>query len=797
MSSGLWGSCYLGFADTQASGYVMVDMVYDVTKHITITGSVQGVGFRPFVKRLADDFQLRGYVKNTGSGVTIVACGTAQAIAEFIHFLRHGAPPAARVQRLVEADCVECPEEDGFFIASSQGEGPAGSIPDDRAICQACLAELQEPDNRRFRHLFIHCTQCGPRLSIIQALPYDRERTAMIDFPQCPECQREYLHCYDRRFHAQTNACHSCGPIYWLEDGADGFRMDSQPAVTQAANLLREGRILAIKGTGGFRLCCLAGSARAVAELRRGKSRPAKPFAMMAKDIDTIRKYAQVSDLEAQALQNPANPIVLLGKRHSTWIAEEVAPGQRFWGFMLPSNAFEWLLVDELAAPVVMTSGNASSVPQETSNIRAKRFLAPLTDGIVLHNRHIVQRVDDSVVRAEPDYLVLRRSRGMCSQPIAVPQGVVGSTPLLAMGADLKNVFSLLSGGKVISSSHVGDLHGVDTLMSYRTLIQRYLRLCSVTPRMVVVDAHPGYVSSQVGREFANQWQCECKPVYHHHAHAAAVMAEHGLPSDRRILAIVWDGLGMGQYGELWGGEFLLADYRYFTRVACLKPVALPGGDQAARQPWRNLLAHLHAVKMTDWVRNEFGVLPQLAFLGERQTELLRRAIDQKVNSPLASSAGRLFDAVAALLGLAPVVLSYEGEAAVALEQAAWERFHHVERCYPWDVKEVDGLCQVEWGRFWFAILDDVAGRCPVNEIAAVFHHTLIDVMTVLAVRLCAQENVDTVVFSGGVAQNALLRQGLKKRLGGSGITVYLPHHTPANDGGISLGQAIIAASAQ
>lgn len=767
---------------------------------ISVSGTVQGVGFRPFVWRLAQQYQLRGRVWNDGEGVVIEAWGEEHALAAFRHQLQTAAPPLAQIDAIRAVPLLDEVIPTDFVIVESQAGATATNVASDAATCPQCLAEINDPANRRYRYPFTNCTHCGPRLSIIRAIPYDRANTSMQSFTMCSACQAEYEDPADRRFHAQPNACPDCGPQLWLEDGngqrlADDLALD---AMGYAARLIHQGYILAIKGIGGFHLACDAGNVEAVNRLRQRKQRYHKPFALMARDLAVIRRYASVSDDEARLLQDSAAAIVILQALPAAALAEEVAPGQNRLGFMLPYTPLHHLLLQDMETALVMTSGNRSDEAQCVDNQQAREQLCGIADYFLLHDRAIVNRLDDSVARViQGRPQLLRRARGYAPAPLSLPRGFEHSPPILAMGAELKNTFCLLKDGKAVVSQHQGDLEDASVLQDYRHNTELYQQLFDHRPEVIAIDRHPEYLSSKHGRERAAVDGPELVSVQHHHAHIAACMAEHGLPLDSEpVLGIALDGLGYGDDGALWGGEFLLADYRGFRRLASFQPVTMPGGSRAMLEPWRNTFAHLQQSLGWEQVQQQYPELAFVRFMRDKPVANLCTMMEKGINSPMASSAGRLFDAVAGLLGVCRNAVSYEGQAAMVLETLA-EQTLSKSKPYPYDIIEDEekGLLSIQWRRFWQALLVDEAAGEPRDMLAGRFHQTLLHAIVDMIRGLSGQHPFGHVVLSGGVMQNQLLLEQLSSRLMSLGMAVLVPRQFPANDGGIALGQAVITAA--
>ena len=758
-------------------------------ERIRVRGTVQGVGFRPAVWRFARECGVRGSVSNDASGVLIHAWGEPRAIAALAGRIEREPPPLSRVDAVVRevVDCADPPAD--FRIVASSGGQTDTNIAGDAATCAACLADIRDPDNRRYRYPFTNCTHCGPRLSIVRSVPYDRANTSMAAFTMCEACQSEYEDPADRRFHAQPNACPDCGPGVWLE-GATPARDDA--ALRQAGELIRAGRILAVKGLGGFHLVCDATRSDVVAELRRRKRRYSKALALMARDVETIRRYASVSPAESELLESPAAPIVVLSASGAP-LPEELAPGQDTLGFMLPYTPLHHLLLDEIAGPVVMTSGNASDEPQAIDNADARERLAGIADAFLMHDRDIVNRLDDSVATigcGEPR--LFRRARGYAPEPVRLPDGFETADGILAMGGELKNTFCLVSRGRAIVSQHIGDMEDARAATDARRNLDLYRRLYDFEPDLVAVDRHPDYGPTRSVLDGAG----EVLAVQHHHAHIASCLVEHGTArSAGPVLGIVLDGLGYGADGALWGGEYLLADYREAERLGHFLPVVLPGGERAMREPWRNTWAHLDAAFGWPEASREFGDLESVRWLAEKPLDLLATMRARGLNSPPASSAGRLFDAVAAALGICRERIAHEAEAAMTLEaMAARERLDAADAGYPVELRH-DGVAILSWRPMWRALLTDLRDGVRPGIVAARFHRGLARAVADLGIELADEHGLRAIVLSGGVFQNRLLLEAVSSRLEAAGRQVLLPRKLPANDGGLSLGQAAIAAA--
>ncbi len=779
-------------------------------QEIRVRGAVQGVGFRPAVWRLARACGLAGEVRNDGAGVLIEVEGQREDIVRFVARLAAEAPKLARIDSIEEGPVRPPLGRDAFVIAESTGGEMHTSVIPDAAMCADCRAEAMSPFERRFRYPFTNCTHCGPRFSIVTAAPYDRATTTMAPFAMCTECAREYGDPSDRRFHAEPIACHGCGPrvsLVRLDGRAVHFELHSMlDGVDAAGSLIAKGGIVAIKGIGGFHLACDATNEKVVAKLREQKRRYKKPFALMARDLDVIRRYAKVSSAEERLLESPEAPIVLLAAAGER-LPEAVAPGLDTLGFMLPYTPLHALVFRCLSRPVVMTSGNLSDEPQVIKNEEAKAKLAGIADYALLNDREIANRVDDSVVRVMAGApRILRRARGYAPSAIALPPGFEDAPDLLAMGGELKAAFCLIKDGAAILSQHQGDLEEATAFEDYQKNLRLYAGLYDHVPKFLVADRHPEYLSRKLALDMARERHLPLIETQHHHAHVAACLAENGRPLDAPpVLGIALDGLGFGDDGTIWGGEFLLADYRAYRRLGTMKPVAMLGGAQAIREPWRNTYAHL--IAEIGWPRfaMNWGELDLFAFLDAKPRATLDRMIEGPVNAPLASSCGRLFDAVAAAVGLARENAAFEGEGAMLLEAAvdpdALEN-EDEELAYPFSSPRLEGskLPYIEPAAMWQALLGDMILKTPIPIMAARFHRGLARIIAGMAAKLASEQGedapkIDTVALSGGCFQNRVLLEETGRRLTAAGFTVLMHAKAPANDGGLALGQAAIAAA--
>jgi hydrogenase maturation protein HypF len=782
----------------------------EVAEHITVRGMVQGVGFRPTVWHLAQQHHIRGTIANNGEGVDIHACGSPANIEKLVAALQTQAPPLARIDEIVRNITAELPLHADFQIIASQSTDVHTGVVPDAATCEACRIETLDPFARRFRYPFTNCTHCGPRLSIIRGIPYDRPNTTMSEFALCEECRREYHDPSDRRFHAQPIACYQCGPVAKLER-ADGKPITAEmfsmlDDVDAACTLLQKGYLVAIKGLGGFQLACDATNEDAVARLRQLKRRERKPFALMMRDLEVTREYCEVSEAEAKLLQSPAAPIVILAINAASKVAPSVAPGLNTLGVMLPNTPLHHLLLRRMKRPIVLTSGNLSDEPQCIDNDEAIARLGHIAEFFLTHNRPIAQRVDDSVVKVMAgEARMLRRARGVAPASLHLPAGFADAPPILAFGGELKNTFCLLHDGQAILSQHIGDLEDALTLSDYRHNLQLYETLYEHQPQRLACDLHPEYLSSKLARAQAETRALPLIETQHHHAHIAACLAENNVALNARpVIGVALDGLGFGADGTLWGGEFLLADYRGFQRRGTFKPVAMPGGAQAIHEPWRNTYAHLMAE--LGWARlaMNYSELDLFAFLAAKPRAVLDGMLQRNLNSPLASSCGRLFDAVAAAFGICREHAAYEGQGAVELEAIVDETTLHDEDeslAYPFSIPRLPqaNLPYIEPLAMWQAMLGDLILRTPAPVMAARFHKGLAKIIVTMIDKISRYESGDepikTVALSGGVWQNKVLLEQVVMRLQQLEYDVLTHRQTPCNDGCLALGQAVIAAT--
>ncbi|MDQ7003279.1 MAG: carbamoyltransferase HypF, partial [Ghiorsea sp.] len=641
---------------------------------------------------------------------------------------------------------------------------------------------------------FTNCTHCGPRLSIIREVPYDRKNTSMAGFTMCAACLAEYEDVKDRRFHAQPNACPDCGPQLQLLD-AQAKPVATHDMLSTAADWIKQGKIIAIKGIGGIHLACDATNQQAVDTLRQRKHRFDKPFALMGKDVTQIRQYVDVSVQEEALLQGAEAPVMVLAIKQGQPIAPSVAPKQNTLGFMLPYTPLHHMLMAKLAVPIVLTSGNISDEPQCIANDDGQQRLRTLVDGYLLHNRDIVNRLDDSVAKmmaGKPR--LLRRARGYAPGAMMLPAGFEHADGILALGGELKNTFCLLQDGQAIVSQHMGDLEHMAVHQDYVKNIKLYQQLYDFKATCIAVDKHPNYFSTQRGNQWAAEQDLQLIEVQHHHAHIAACMAEHGLPLGSEVLGIALDGLGMGEEGELWGGEFLHVSYQQCTRLGSIQTVAMLGGAKAMYEPWRNIFAQLEAVGWEN-IAQDFADLPLIQALGKKPVRNLQVMCRKGLNSPQASSMGRLFDATAAALGICFEHAAYEGQAAMALEVLAETSLTEHTQPYPFETIDENGISRIMWQPMWLSLLSDLKADVAHADIAAKFHQTVMTAVAQQAQKLAQQVQCTQIVLSGGVFQNKLLLEGVKQRLQVQNFDVLIPQDYPLNDGALSLGQAMIAAA--
>jgi hydrogenase maturation protein HypF len=771
---------------------------HEVRRAVLVCGVVQGVGFRPFVYRLAFEEGLAGFIGNDTDGVTIEVEGPEERVEAFLDRLRAEAPPLARIDSIVARD-VTAIGEVGFRIVASEVLGPVSTgIPADAATCRDCLRELLDPEDRRYGYPFLNCTNCGPRFTITRRIPYDRPQTSMARFKMCAACQAEYDDPLSRRFHAQPNACWDCGPRVWLV-GADGSALSADNPVAATIDRLVAGQIMAIKGVGGFHLSVDATNQAAVMRLRERKHRYGKPLAVMVRDVEAAREVCTLTAAEEALLQTVARPIVLARKRDGGGIAEGVAPGIPWLGVFLPYAPLQHLLfADGRLRALVMTSANLSEEPIAIDNDEALARLGAIADAFLLHDREILQRCDDSVtavVDGAPQ--LIRRARGFV--PLGLPLNLelapgsqLDAPPLLAVGGHLKNVFALARGRRVYQSQHLGDLENLTGLEFFKESLDHLMRTFEIEPEVVVHDLHPGYLSTEWAKEWARERGLPLIGVQHHHAHVAGCMAEHGL---REAIGLTLDGTGYGTDGRIWGGEVLIARLDGFERFAHLEYVAMPGGDAAVREPWRMAFAALRAA--------DFDVESEqiVKLLGAQASEVrvLRRMVERGINSPMTSSLGRLFDAVAAVV-LNRRVVDYEAQAAIELEGIAvdepdrFEQGDYVPELH--EAEEGSGSAAViRTGKMWKAVLEDLWRGVPASRISARFHAGIAEGFINVAGNARIESGINQVAMSGGCMHNRRLARLLRVGLEAQGFQVFQHAQVSPGDGGLSYGQVAVAAA--
>ena len=751
--------------------------------HVTVTGVVQGVGFRPFVDRLARQHALAGWVRNTSGTVEIEVEGTPEHLAQFAAELRAAAPPLSRIQE-VQVEAIAPRGGSGFAILDSQdGAAAAPAVPADVALCDACLAEFEDRDNRRYLHPFITCTDCGPRYTVVECLPYDRVRTSMRAFPQCARCAHEYATPGDRRYHAESNNCPACGPRLWAERSGEACdapapAMSGFSALAAASSWLRAGQIVAIRGMGGFHLAVDATNDTAVRRLRDRKGRESKPFAVMVRDIEEAGALAVLSAKVAALLRSAERPVVLVPARPGT-LAESVGPGLDTVGLLLPSTPLHLLLLAWTGRPLVMTSANLSEEPIVAGNDEARARLGLVADGFLLHDREITARVDDSVVRpASSGAILLRRARGHAPLPIGL--GVRAPQPIVALGAELKHTFALAQGNTAWVSPHLGDLSRLETLEHARATLDHYRTLFRLHPEVVAHDLHPGYLSTR----WAEELGLPAIGVQHHHAHVAAVLAEHRVAGP--AVGLAFDGTGYGEDGHTWGAEVLVADLAGYRRMAHLQYIPLAGGDRAIRAPWRSLAGFA-----TLDPGLAAAVEPALASVAPRLRGICAAQLTRRVNAPLASSMGRLFDAVACLVGLRQE-MQYEGQAAMELEALAEGGRSML---LPFPLLQLEDSWVLDPVPLLLALADRLKRGDNPADLAASFHESVARAAIRVARAAADAAGLGLVVLSGGSFQNARLLDRCMALGAAAGLKMLRPHRLSPNDGAISFGQAAVAAA--
>jgi len=743
---------------------------------IRYQGTVQGVGFRPHIYRLARAYNLSGWVKNDSSGVVVEVEGEPEGIEWFLKASVDQAPVLARIKSVEQSKISPNGEKEFVIRESERNDVVSTQVSSDACTCEDCLKELFSAEDRRYLYPFINCTNCGPRFTIIERIPYDRPYTTMKVFKMCKECEAEYHNPLNRRFHAQPNACSVCGPRLFLLD-REGKEV-SGDAVKKSVELLKQGKIIAVKSLGGYQLACSALNEEAVRELRTRKIREDKPFALMAESLDAISVYAEISEKEKEVLLSPERPIVLLKKKPSPTLAESVAPRQKNYGFMLPYTPLHHLLLKESGMVLVMTSGNLSDEPIAFIDDEAMARLKGIADYFLTHNRLIYIRCDDSVVRVfEQRLYPVRRARGYAPRPLEALFPEKGS--LLAVGAQLKNTFALTRFGQVVLSHHIGDLDNLETFKAFEQGIEHFKKIFEIAPELVVYDLHPDYLSTQ----YALSLDLPRLGVQHHFAHIAGVMAEHNL--NERVIGVSMDGTGYGADGAIWGGEFLVADYDGFERMAHLEYIPMPGGEKAIKQAWRMAVVWLDKIYGTKlWALG----LKFLEKIDEKDGELILEASRKGINSPLSSSMGRLFDAVSALSNVC-LIANYEGQPAIELEMIGDEG---ESRAYEFHYLEKDDKIIIKPEPVIEQIVNDLRETQPKEQISAKFQNGVSRMVVWVCERVREKTGINEVALSGGVFQNFWLLGRITEWLREKNFKVYVHHQVPTNDGGIALGQAII-----
>jgi len=764
---------------------------------LSVNGRVQGVGFRPFVTVLATKLGLKGSVENGPSGVTIYLYGEAQQIKKFRDMLLASAPESSSIESVISQPLENSTIPETFSIKASSHGGMYTTVPPDTAICSSCIAEVADKTNRRFGFPFTHCSHCGPRFSIIHAMPFDRENTSMANFAMCEECRAEYENPNSRRFHNQANCCPQCGPRICLED-SDGRTIGlehPEAILDRAAAIIQSGGILALKGVGGFNLLCDATNHKAVDRLRKRKNRPAKALALMVRDAEAVKQFANADSLEVDLLECAYRPIVLLDRNKDS-LPENIAPKLNRLGFILPYTALHILLMRRLNMPVVFTSGNRSGAPQCTSNESARGELNSIADFFLMHDRDVVHRVDDSVVQVlNGQVQTIRLGRGLLPMHLPYPTGFSCSENIIGMGAQAKNTISFADKAKLILSPPLDNLSDASGLRAYDERHEKLTSLYCFTPSKVAVDKHPQYPSTIYGNKLAEQLDKPLCSVQHHHAHLAACLFENEHHADESlVLGVCFDGTGLGDNGEIWGAEFFLFNYQYCRRFASFESIPLLGANLAITEPWRSAYAHLFSLGDFKLLSSRYQHLDLFGYFRTKPEQVLEQMMEKKINSPSASSAGRLFDAVAAILNICREKISYEGQAAMELQALAESAVtEQLPPAYPFEIKQRKTLQEVVWVGMWRALLADIDRGVDIALIALRFHVTVVAVIAAVIDNQLGEKKKIKVALSGGVFQNRLLLSMLKSELQTRGLSVYLPLKIPCHDSSISVGQAAVA----
>jgi len=755
-----------------------------IRKNIIIKGIVQGVGFRPFIHKLVQNYNLSGWVLNSNQGVEMDIEGKTEELNNFISDIKKKLPPLARIEK-IDVNQLPLIGYKGFFIKKSivkEGDGFVLVSPD-ISICEDCLQELFDPHNRRFRYPFINCTNCGPRFTIIKDIPYDREKTTMSIFKMCPQCQSEYENIEDRRYHAQPNACADCGPQVFLYQNKKRLEEDIDP-IEEAVKLLKEGKIGAIKGLGGFHLACDATNNKAVARLRRLKNRETKPFALMSSDLEKINQYCEVKKKEEECLINQSRPVVLLKKKKNNLISPLVAPNNNCLGVMLPYTPLHYLLLKDNFTALIMTSGNIADQPIIGDNQEALEKLDGIADFFLLYNRDIFDRCDDSVLKIiNGNNVFFRRSRGFVPHPIILDFKL---KEVLALGGELKNTISFSKENYVFLSQYLGDLKSLETLNFLKESIVILKKIFRIDPEIIACDLHPDYLSTQYAEEIKVKKGLKVVKVQHHHAHIVSCMAENNIKE--KVIGVAYDGTGYGDDGNIWGGEFLLCDLKEYLRIGHLKYYPLPGGDKAITEPWRMAYSYLYSIYGPKAKTLNIDFRHRMDY---NSLSIIEKMIDKNINSPLTSSCGRLFDAVSSLIGIRDEI-SYEGQAAMELESFCAS-----------GIKDRYNFCICKEGEefiidpqeIFIGIIEDLKKGLDKKIMAAKFHNTVAEFTLNLCGKIRKNNGINKIALSGGVFQNRYLTEKIISLLEEDNFQVYTQRKVPPNDGGISLGQAVVAGS--
>jgi hydrogenase maturation protein HypF len=751
---------------------------------VSVRGVVQGVGFRPFIYRLAIKHDLNGCVSNTSEDVKIMVEGDLDSIKKFLADIPVLAPPRSAIENISVSYCPAAGYSNFVIHDSVVEEDKYQLISPDIATCPDCLEELFDPTDRRYHYPFTNCTNCGPRFTIIEDIPYDRPLTTMKNFTMCPECLQEYEDPLDRRYHAQPNACPVCGPSLELLD-SNGNPVDADDVIFATANLLKQGKIIAVKGLGGFLLAFDACSAETVDLLRERKHRPFKPFAVMMTSIEDVKIHCEITAEEETLITSPDSPIVLVKWKHASKIAKSVAPNLIYLGVMVPYTPLHHLLMKEAGIPLVMTSGNISEEPITKDNDEAFRRLFGIADYFLVHNRNIHARYDDSVLMVEDKIpQLLRRARGYAPYPVKLHKKV---PQILGCGAELKNTFCLTRDEYAFISQHIGDLENLETFDHYENTILLYKKMFRIEPEIIACDMHPDYLATKYAIDQSeNNAKLKSVPVQHHHAHIAACMADNGIVTP--VIGVAFDGTGYGTDGKIWGSEFLIADYRNFKRMAHFEYLPLPGGEAAVRNPYRIITGYLLSLMGNDVIKQD---LPFKKYVSDEQIRIIAEQVNKNINSPLTSSCGRLFDAVSALLGIRGIA-NYEAQAAVEMEMLCFDEPDEL-WVYPYKYDYEEGRRIIRLGGLFEAILADLHKAVSTDTIAVRFHNTISTIINELCLVISGDTGIKDIALSGGVFQNRFLLRKTVGMLKQSGFRVLTHRQVPANDGGISLGQAAIA----